>query len=233
MTLFLIFFFAIAFKLAIWYQYKFKKNLKKTINSFIDFEKTLNMRVLYITNFMFVSFLFEKLNEHIVDIDNENKTNDLIKKMHKIKGNLLLIIDINKTDEQKIIPMIKVLEAYSKVNGNNIITYIPYKSKDFSSLLSLVGKKIIFGNYATFSCNNLNQTYLKTLELFPQYSSNSLKKIYDNFNKSTSENQTLSHLYTFEELANLKIQCVTEDREPMEFKTKLKEIIQSFELLVS
>lgn len=208
-----------------WYENKFKSKLSETIKSFVSFEKTLNFRTLYLTNWSLNYYLFSDLKEFVINIEEEHKTNNLAKKLHKIKGNLLLIIDFDKVDTQQILPIIKSLEAYSKMNGNIITTYIPYKAKDSSSLLSLVGKKIIFGNYATLSSTKLDQSVLSTIGQY--YSTSVIKKITDAFNNLDN----VTTIYTCNELTTMKLSCSLEDKESNEFKLCIKNIMMCMETL--
>lgn len=231
------------------YVKKLEPNSRLALSSFDDFEKTFETKVLYMTNFSLKYYLicnlFADLKNYIIMVDMEDSTNNFIKKINKIKGNLFIIIDFDKIQEKKILPMIKALEAYSKMTNNNITTYVPYQSKNSASVLALVGRKIIFGNYATFSYEPVENNILsEILEAFPQYSTTVLKKISDTFgipiisnlsdqSKSNFNNKSLDNIYTGGELKALKIPCVLEDNEPIQLKTKLKNIIESIEKLTS
>lgn len=200
----------------------------KVLEYFKKCEDLTKSRILYIGNSNMLYLILGELHEFIINIDDEDKTGNFLKKLHKIKGNLTLIIDFNKTELQKILPIIKALSAYSKLTGNQISTYVPYKAKDSSSLLALSGKKIIMGNYATISNTKIDQLSQKVLEQY--YTSSTVKKLCENFMGPTDNPDT--KYFTADELSSLKLNCVIENNLP-ENKDLLKSLMVEIERLFS
>jgi hypothetical protein len=200
----------------------------KVLEYFKKCEDLTKSRILYIGNSNMLYLILGELHEFIINIDNEDKTGNFVKKLHKIKGNLTLIIDFNKTELQKILPIIKALSAYSKLTENQISTYVPYIAKNSSSLIALAGKKIIMGNYATISNTKIDQLSQKVLEQY--YTSSTVKKICENFMGPTDNSDT--KYFTADELSNLKLNCVIENNLP-ENKDLLKNLMVEIERLFS
>jgi hypothetical protein len=200
----------------------------KVLEYFKKCEDLTKSRILYIGNSNMLYLILGELHEFIINIDDEDKTGNFVKKLHKIKGNLTLIIDFNKTELQKLLPIIKALFAYSKLTENQISTYVPYKAKNSSSLIALAGKKIIMGNYATISSTKIDQLSQKVLEQY--YTSSTVKKLCENFMGQTDNSDT--KYFTADELSNLKLNCVIENNLP-ENKDLLKNLMVEIERLFS
>lgn len=193
-----------------WY-YCFCEKREKLVNAFVQTETQTKTKIMYLNNGSILSYLFGPLNSYIINVDEEDTTNNFAKRLHKIKGNLILIIDFSKTDSEKIIPIIKALTAYSSLTDNTIATYVPYKSKDSASLLALAGKRIIMGNYATISTTitKFDPVLTKLLETY--YGGSTAKKICDGFIQSGDQTNK-TNCYTSDDLIKMKLNCTIEDK---------------------
>lgn len=184
----------------------FKYIKEKKLNDV--FNKTIadtNSNILYITNNSWIFYFLGKLRKFIINIDEEDTTSNFAKRLHKIKGHLILIIDFSKVDQQKIIPLIRALHSYSTLPGNTLTTYVPYKTKDSASILALAGKTIIMGNYATISGSVLEQTIIKLMET--NYGTKAVKKLVDNFFVDNASN-----CHTCEDLIKSNFNCIIEEK---------------------
>lgn len=224
------FLFLIVFLFILFYLLKFYKNEEELKKTFELIEKKSGSNLICIVDKTYKSYILNYLNKKIISIDQEETNGKFSKILHKLSGSLILIINFNKCDSHKINHILKSLESYSKSNGNILTTYIPYKTTASSSLLSLSGKNIIFGSYATLSNVKIEDSLSKILSLY--YSSSTVKKIIETFNIDSN----LNTVYSFDDLNKLKINIITEDSIHYKFKnlekSDLKNLMNQIDELI-
>lgn len=201
-----------------WYNFIFMEKKNNLLKLFKQVESITGNNIMYLCNTNNYYFLYDNLKSHLVSIDDEDR---ILKNLHKLKGNLLLIINFKQSDQQKLIPLIKSLTAYSKLQGNSITTYVPYKAKDNSSMIALSGKSLILGNYATLT--NIKPDNLLEKILEHNYGNSIAKKIISNFFISDAHTETC---YTADELCNLKIASSIEEKANEKFKESIRQLME-------
>ena len=149
--------------------------------------------------------LFSWLSKYIVDINSEERHGNFSKRLHKLSGHLFLIINFNNLDQQKTQQIIKALSAYSNLSGNTLTTYVPYKTKESSTLIALTGKNIVVGNYSTITITKVNDALSKLLKVY--YSTYNYKSILENFNSE----QVIDMCHSFDDLVKIKLNVTNEE----------------------
>ena len=145
---------------------KFYKKEKKVYDIFSSLENKANIKILCIVDTSYKFYLFSWLSKYIVDINSEERHGNFSKRLHKLSGHLFLIINFNNLDQQKTQQIIKALSAYSNLSGNTLTTYVPYKTKESSTLIALTGKNIVVGNYSTITITKVNDALSKLLKVY-------------------------------------------------------------------
>lgn len=185
---------------------KFYKKETKLCETFENIEKTIGIKILYIRDTTYIFNLFRKLDTYVINIDEEEKHKKFAKRLHKLSGHLLLIIDFTNLDQHKATQIIKALTLYANLKGNIITTYVPYRAKESASLIALTGKNLIMGNCAVMTNTKIDPILSKLLESY--YGVSNTKKILDNF---YSEQNTNSY-YSAEDLSKIKLNSINEEK---------------------
>jgi len=183
--------------------HRFLKKESELHKIFQDMEKKMEINILYITDTSYVFYFLGKLNDYAINIDEEEKHGKFSKRLHKISGKLLLIINFTKLEHQKSLSIIKSLTSFSNLKGNTLITYVPYKAKESASLIALAGKTLVMGNYAVITNTKIDPVLVKLLETY--YGASNTKKITENF---FSEQNNDAH-YSSNDLAKIKLSSYT------------------------
>ena len=185
--------------------YLFLKNENELSDLFKNLEKKMSTKILYITDTSYVFYLLTELHNFAIDIDREDVHNKFAKKLHKLSGNLLLIIDFKNLKNQNMQNIIKALTSYSNLKNNMVITYVPYKAKESASLLALTGKTLIMGNYAVIDNTKIDQFLINLLEKY--YGVSNARKISEKFYSETNSNGC----YNCDDLETIKLKCFSEE----------------------
>lgn len=185
---------------------EFYKKEKTLFNLAEEIEKCANIKILFVVDYSYKFYLFKLLGKYIVNINQEDYNEMFSKRLHKLSGHLFLIINFTKLDQQKVLPIIKALTLYTNLSGNTLTTYVPYRSKESSSLIALAGKNIVLGNYAVLTNTKIDTTLSKLLEFY--YSGTNYKKILSEF----YSDQTQNVCYGAEDLAKIKLNVVNEEK---------------------
>lgn len=185
--------------------HKFLKKESVLYQLFQKMEKKMEINILYITDTSYVFYFLGKLNDYVINIDEEEKHGKFSKRLHKISGNLLLIINFTKLEHQKSLSIIKSLTSFSNLKGNTLITYVPYRAKESASLIALAGKTLVMGNYAVITNTKIDPVLVKLLEIY--YGTSNTKKITENF---FSEQNNDTH-YSSNDLAKIKLSSFSEE----------------------
>jgi hypothetical protein len=188
------------------YVNKFYKKEDKLYEMFEATEKSMGVKLLYITDSSYMFYLFKKLDTYVINIDEEEKHGKFSKRLHKLSGNLVLIINFTKLDQQKAVPIIKALASYSSLQGNVLTTYVPYRAKESASLMALTGKNLIMGNFAVMTNTKIDPVLLKLLETY--YGVSNTKKISESFYSE----QNINSCYSSDDLSKMKINSVNEEK---------------------
>jgi|SaaInlStandDraft_4_1057021.scaffolds.fasta_scaffold06265_2 hypothetical protein len=194
-------------------------------------ETTTDMHILYLTDsspLFTVYSIFSFVSKYIVDVNDTSSYGSLQKRLHKLSGHLLLVINFTNVNNTNIQMVIKSLSAYVKLDGNTLSTYVPYKANNQSSNVALLGKNVIMGNYAVLSGTSL-ENITSILGLY--YGNRMVNALSDKIDgdKNTDKLFACEELQTFklngilEKNVNSKINKVTENN-----LKQLMEVIDSF-----
>ncbi len=180
---------------------------ERELCEYIEFlENKADIKILCAIDTSYKFYLLTLLDKYVINIDEEEKHGKFCKRLHKLSGHLLLIINFNKLDQNKLSQITKSLTSYTNLPGNTLSTYVPYKTKDSGSLLALIGKTIILGNYAVVTNTKIDQSILKVLETY--YSSTNYKKILEGFYSEQNANLC----YSTEDLLKMKLNVINEEK---------------------